>query len=53
MKFVKITAKPDTWFKEGTEVYSYDCNAPKQLYRISLEEWESSVNAEKPETILQ
>ena len=41
MKFVKLTAKPDTWFKEGTEVYSYDCNAPEQLWRISLEEWES------------
>lgn len=47
MKYVKLTAKPDTWFKEGTEVYSYDCHPPKQLWRVSLDEWESSVNAEK------
>ena len=44
MKFVKLTAKPDTWFKEGTEVYDYDCNPPEQLFRVTLEEWESCVN---------
>ena len=44
MKFVKLTAKPNTWFKEGTEVYNYDCNPPEQLLRVTLEEWESSVN---------
>ena len=47
MKYVKLTAKPDTWFKEGTEVYSYDCHPPEQLYRITLEEWESCVNTEE------
>ena len=46
MKFVKLTAKPDTWFKEGTEVYSYDCNPPNQLWRVSLDEWESCINFE-------
>lgn len=44
MKYVKLTAKPDTWFKEGTEVYSDDCNPPHQLQRVTLEEWESCVN---------
>jgi hypothetical protein len=24
MKYVKLIAKPDTWFKAGTEVFSYD-----------------------------
>lgn len=42
MKFVKLTAKPDTWFNEGTEVYSYDCDPPNQLRRISLDEWETA-----------
>lgn len=46
MKFVKLTAKPDTWFKEGTEVYDYNCNAPEQLQRVSLEEWQSCVSFE-------
>lgn len=46
MKFVKLIAKPDTWFKEGTEVYSYDCHPPNQLWRVSLDEWESCVNFE-------
>lgn len=44
MKYVKLTAKPDTWFKEGTEVYDYNCNPPEQLLRVTLEEWESCVN---------
>lgn len=44
MKYVKLTAKPDTWFMEGTEVYSYDCNPPKELKRLTLEEWESYNN---------
>jgi hypothetical protein len=43
MKYVKLTAKPDTWFKEGTEVYDYNCHAPEQLQRVSLKEWESCV----------
>lgn len=44
MKYVKLIAKPDTWFKEGTEVYDYNCNPPEQLLRVTLEEWESCVN---------
>ena len=44
MKYVKLTAKPNTWFKEGTEVYDYNCNPPEQLLRVTLEEWESCVN---------
>jgi len=44
MKFVKLTAKPDTWFKKGTEVYDYNCEPPEQLLRVTLEEWESCVN---------
>jgi hypothetical protein len=44
MKYVKLTAKPDTWFKEGTEVYDYNCNPPEQLLRVTLEEWERCVN---------
>lgn len=44
MKYVKLTAKPDTWFKEGTEVYDYNCKPPEQLLRVTLEEWESCVN---------
>lgn len=39
MQYVKLIAKPNTWFKEGTEVYHYDCNPPEYIYRISLEEW--------------
>ena len=44
MKYVKLTAKPGTWFKEGTEVYDYNCKPPEQLLRVTLEEWESCVN---------
>lgn len=44
MKYVKLVAKPGTWFKEGTEVYNYDCNPPKELCRVSLREWELVVN---------
>lgn len=40
MKYVKLTAKPDTWFKEGTEVYDYDCRPPDNLQRMTLEHWE-------------
>lgn len=39
MKFVKLTAKKDTWFIEGTEAYDYDCDE-NDKYRISLEQWE-------------
>jgi len=39
MKYVKLTAKPDTWFVEGTEVWNYDENR-----RLTKEEWESCNN---------
>lgn len=46
MKYVKLTAKPDSWFKVGTEVYHNECNPPDDLYRVSLEEWEKAQNIE-------
>jgi hypothetical protein len=42
-KYVKLIAKPNTWFKEGTEVYDYDCNPPNNLYRITLEQWQTAI----------
>ncbi len=44
MKYVKLIAKPDTWFKAGTEVYDYDCNPPDDIYRVTLEDWEIHQN---------
>ncbi len=41
MKLVKLIAKPNTWFKEGTEVYNYD----EYGLRFTLDEykkWEES-----------
>lgn len=40
MQYVKLTAKPDTWYKEGTEVYSDLSQPPEILRRMTLEEWE-------------
>lgn len=34
MKYVKLIAKPDTWFKAGSEVWHYD-----EHRRLTLEEW--------------
>lgn len=42
MKYVKLTAKPNTWFKEGTEVYNYMVDYSEQK-RITLEEWNQAV----------
>lgn len=39
MKYVKLTAKPNTWFKEGTEVYDYDCREDNKK-RITLKDYE-------------
>lgn len=39
MKYIKLTAKADTWFKFGTEVLWEDINYVKR--RPTLEEWES------------
>ena len=33
--YVKLVAKPNTWFKAGTEVFHYNRNR-----RITLSEWE-------------
>lgn len=41
MKYVKLIAKPDTWFKEGTEVFDYDADYSDQK-RVTLEQWESA-----------
>jgi len=37
-QYVKLTARPNTWFKAGTEVWHYD--APR---RLTLAEWEAWV----------
>jgi hypothetical protein len=39
MKYVKLIAKKDTWFKEGTEVYDYDFPYSDKKH-ITLEYWE-------------
>ena len=38
-QYVKLTARPDTWFKAGTEVYDYDCHPPEDVRRITLDSW--------------
>ena len=43
LKVIRLIAKPDTWFKEGTEVYDYD----EYGVRFTLdeyEEWKKSGN---------
>lgn len=35
MKYVKLIAKPNTWYVEGTEVWDYDDER-----RVTKEEWE-------------
>jgi len=39
MKYVKLIAKPNTWFKFGTEVYDYDADYEEKK-RVSLDYWE-------------
>ena len=39
MKYVKLIAKPDTWFKEGTEVLYEDKDYKNR--RLTLKEWET------------
>ena len=39
MKYVKLTAKKGTWFKEGTEVYQYDICDWDKRERLTLDEW--------------
>ncbi len=42
MKYVKLTAKPDTWFKEGAEVYDYDAHYSEKK-RVTLDYWNQMV----------
>ena len=44
MQYVKLTALPNTWFKEGTEVYDYDSRyREKKRYTLKeFEEWKPS-----------
>jgi hypothetical protein len=39
MKYAKLVAKKDTWFKEGTEVYDYDADYNEKK-RVTWEYWE-------------
>jgi hypothetical protein len=49
MKYVKLIAKPDTWYKEGTEVF-YDDSSIKEpnvpIKRITKEEFENKLKEE-------
>lgn len=45
MKYVKLTAKPNTWFKSGTEVYDYDAKYEAKK-RITLDYWEQCKSAD-------
>jgi hypothetical protein len=42
MKYVKFIARPDTWYKEGTEAF-IDTNYPNQnsFHRFTVEEFEA------------
>jgi len=42
MKYVKLISKPNTWFKEGTEVYDYDADYSEKKH-ITLDYWNQSV----------
>ena len=44
MKYVKLIAKPDTWFKEGTEVFDYDVEYSKKK-RVTLEYWNACLGS--------
>ncbi len=41
-KLVKLTAKPDTWFKAGTEVYDYDFRYSEKKF-VTLEHWNAAL----------
>lgn len=43
MKYVKLIAKPDIWFKEETEVFDYDSELDNKIH-ISLEDYEKTGN---------
>ncbi len=39
MSYVRLIARPDTWFKAGTEVYHYDAIVGRRLTLAEWEEW--------------
>ena len=41
MQMIRLIAKPDTWFKEGLEVYNYD-EYGKRFTLLEYEEWKKS-----------
>ena len=41
IKYVKLIAKPDTWFKAGTEVYDYD-EYGKRITLEAYNKWRES-----------
>jgi hypothetical protein len=43
MKFVKLTARPDTWFKAGTEVFDYDADYSEKKM-VTLDYWNACKN---------
>jgi hypothetical protein len=44
MKYVKLIAKPDGWFKTGTEAYNYDCDESNKR-RVTVDEWQEMLDA--------
>jgi hypothetical protein len=42
MKYVKLIAKLNTWFKAGTEVFHYDYLLSEKR-RVTLEEWNQAL----------
>lgn len=49
MPLVKLTAKPDTWFKEGTEVLYEDSNWVGR--RMTLDEYENVLTSQWPHAV--
>jgi hypothetical protein len=40
---VKLVAKPNTWFKEGTEVFHYDFDYSERI-RLTLADWQIALS---------
>lgn len=49
MPLVKLTAKPNTWFKEGTEVLFEDFDYKER--RMTLSEYEEILRSEWPHAV--
>lgn len=46
VKYVKLTARPGTWYKAGTEIFWEDCvsDEPREvaiMRRMTLDEWDN------------